>query len=812
MRAFVYDLRLAFRMLRQSPGLAAACIVTLALGIGANTTIYSYADAILFRPLAVPNADRIVHIVESRQDPGSFPMSFGEYPNYRDHASSFEAIAAHYSTSPLHVLIEGTPEALNGAVTTASYFEVVQMRPAIGRFFSAEEDAARDRDAVAVISHALWQRRFGGEVGVLGRPLTINGRIFSVIGVAPAGFSGVQPRGASVDVWMPSAMFGVGYRYCDAFQLDCTIVQLLARLKPGVSIDGAQREADGIAARYPAELARARDRTGVSVMPARGLNYASDSSERRQLNLFLGAVTLILVITCANIAGLLLARAAARRKQIAVRLAMGATRMRIASHVLAESTVLAVIGGLAALLAATWSTDLLASVYGHDSAGRPLTFDLSLTPTVIAAALGLTAVAAILVGGLPAWHASRSSVIAVLKDEGASGGSTRARLRQALVTIQVAVSVILIVAAALLIVSGQRAFEGPNFDAEQVITMRVRPSLIGYDRERAHAFQRGLIERLESLPGVVSASPSIYMSIFSSGVNVDVTDATRRGQPLTAIANAVGPRYFSTVGTALVAGREFTDRDRAGAPEVAIVNDVLAKTLWPDGDAAGMPILVDGRPLTVVGVVRDAQYYVSGDAPRPQIFTSYWQPAGTDNLQNDARTFIRVSGDAAAMVPAMMRAAAFVDPTVPVSETHSLRERVAYMFQPVRAARLLLTAAAALALVLCAVGLYGVLAFTVSQRTREIGLRVAIGATAPQIGALLAKDAATVIGVGVTIGLAGAWYATRLVSSLLFGVDAHEIIAFIGAPLVIAAVAALALWLPMRRAMRVSPLTALRVD
>jgi predicted permease len=812
MRAFVLDVRLAFRMLRQSPGLAAACIVTLALGIGANTTIYSYADAVLFRPLAVPDADRIVHVVERRQSPGNFPMSFGEYPNYRDHASSFEAVAAHYSASPLHVLIDGTPEALTGAVTTASYFEVVQLRPAIGRFFGAEEDAARDRDAVAVISHALWQRRFGGDVGVLGRPLTINGRIFSVIGVAPAGFSGVQPRGASVDVWMPSAMFGVGYRYCDAFQLDCTIVQLLARLKPGVRIEGAQRETDAIAARYPAELARARQRLGVSVVPARGLGYAASSSERRQLNLLLGAVTLILVITCANIAGLLLARATSRRKQIAVRFAMGASRMRVASLVLAESTVLAVIGGLAALLAATWSTDLLAAVYGHDSAGRPLTFDLSLTWPVAAAAMGLTALAAILVGGLPAWHASRSSVIAVLKDEGASGGSTRARLRQALVTVQVAVSVILIVAAVLLIASGQRAFEGPNFDAEQVITMRVRPSLIAYDRERAHVFQRDLIERLESLAGVISASPSIYMSIFSAGVNTDVTDITRRDLPVTAIANAVGPRYFSTMGTELISGREFSDQDRTGAPEVAIVNEVLAKTLWPDGDAAGMPILLDGRLLTIVGVVRDAQYYVSGDAPRPQIFTSYWQPTGADNLQHDARTFIRVSGEADAMVPAILRAAALADPAVPVSETHSLRERVAYMFQPVRAARLLLTAAAGLALLLCAVGLYGVLAFTVSARTREIGLRVAIGATAPHIGVLVAKDAATVIGAGIAIGLAGAWYATRWVSSLLFGVDAHDSSAFVAAPLVIAVVAALALWLPMRRAMRVSPLTALRVD
>lgn len=812
MRAFASDLRLAFRMLRQTPGLAAACIITLALGIGANTTIYSYADAVLFRPLAVPDADRIVHLFERRQDPGNYPLSFGEYPNYRDRATSFEALAAHYSTSPLHLLIDGSPEAVTGAVATASYFDVLQLRPSIGRFFGAEEDSARDRDAVAVISHALWQRRFGGEVRVLGQPLTINGRVFTVIGVAPPRFTGVQPRGAAVDVWIPSAMFRVGYRYCDAFQLDCSIVQMLARLRPGVTVEQAQLEVDGIAGAFPGDIASSRKRTGVTVVPARGLGYASQSSERRQLDLFLGAVTLILIITCANIASLLLARATLRRKQIAVRLAMGASRMRIVSHVLAESTVLAILGGVAALLATAWTTDLLASVYGHDSAGRPLTFDLSLTWPVIGATVGLTALAAVLVGGLPAWHASRSNVIAVLKDEGASGGGRRARLRQALVAVQVAVSVILIVSATLLVVSGRRAFEGPNFDAEQVITMRVRPSLLGYDRERAYAFQRDLIDRLQGLPGVVSASPSIYMSIFSAGVNMDVADPTRRDQPVTAIANAVGPRYFSTLGTRLVAGREFTDRDRTGAPAVAIINDVLAHRLWPDTTAAGMPIVVDGRQLTVVGVVRDAQYYVAGDAPRPQIFNSYWQPIGDDSFQHDSRTFVRVAGDAAAMVPMVLRAASNADPLVPVSETHTLRERVAYMFQPVRVARLLLTSAAALALALCAVGLYGVLAFSVTQRTREIGLRVAIGATRRQIGVMVMRDAMVVVALGVGSGLAAAWYATHLMSSLLFGVGSHDPAAFAMAPILIVVVTAIATYLPARRATRVTPLSALRLE
>lgn len=813
MRTFLVDLRVAIRLLRDSPGLSAACIVTLALGIGANTTIYSYADAVLFRPIDVPAADRIVHVYERRDQPGMFPLSMADYPVYLARASSFEALAAHYSTAPLHLLIDGTPEAVTGAVATASYFGVLQIRPVIGRFYSAAEDRERNRDAVAVISHSLWQRRFGGDVSILGKPLNVNGRIFTVIGVAPARFAGVQARDAVIEVWIPSAMFGVGYRYCDAFDLGCTIVRLLGRLRPGVTAEQAQRELDRITAQLPPDSRRDNPhRLGVGVQAARGLSYASESSERRQLNVFLGAVTLVLVITCANIAGLLLARATSRRKHIAVRLAMGASRARIASHVLAESTVLAVLGGAAALLTAAWSTDLLASLYSFDSAGRPLSFDLSLSFPVVLAAMGLTAIAALLAGAIPAWHASRADVIAVLKDEGASGGARRARLRHVLVSAQVAVSVVLLVSASLLIGSAERAMQGPNFDPAQVITLRLRPSLVEYSRERAHAFHRQLLDRLTAMPGVVSASPSIYMSMFSAGIRVAVTNPAVAGEPIDAISNAVGPSYFSTLGTRVVEGREFSDRDRQGAPLVAIVNTVLARRLAADRPAVGMIITANGQPHTIVGLVRDAQYYLSGDAPRPQLFTSYWQPQGGDAFQNDSRTFVKVAGDPAAMMAGIYRAVAAVDPAVPVSEAHPLRERVEYMFQPVRVARLLVTSSALLALVLCGVGLYGVLAFAVAERTREIGLRVAVGATRRHILSLVARDAMSVIAAGVAAGLIAAWNLTYLVDSLLFGITSRDVAAFAAAPVAIVAVAALASYLPARRATRVSPLAALRVD
>ena len=812
MRAFVNDLRIALRLLRQSPGLSTAAIVTLALGIGANTTIYSFADAVMFRPLDVPHADRIVHVYARRDQPGTFPVSLAEYQAYRGRTANFEALAAHYPTAPLHALIAGSPEALTGAVTTASYFDVVQVQPAIGRFYSAEEDRVRDRDAVAVISYRLWQRRFGGEPGVVGTPITLNGRVFTIIGVAPPRFAGVQARGASVDTWIPSAMFTVGYRYCDAFAPNCTIVQILGRLRRGVAVEHAQREFDRLATQVLAEMPHDSNRRGIRVVPARGLGLNAESSERRQMNVFLGSVTLVLLITCANIAGLLLARATARRKHLAVRLAVGASRARITSHVLAESALLAGLGGAAGLLVATWAADVLASMYSVDSAGRALLFEMSLSLPVVAATFGVTLLAAVLAGAVPAWHASRADIISILKDEGPSGGGRRGYLRHLLVSAQVAVSVVLLVGSALVIGSAQRALQGPGFDPDHVVTIRLRPSLVGYSRERSHAFQRSVIERLESMPGVVSVSPSVFMSVFSAGVFAQVAAAGERTETIPAIANAVGPRYFSTLGMTMREGREFDNQDRDGAPLVAVVNEVLARRLSPNAPATGMTIFVDAAPHTVVGVVPDVQYYANGEALRPQLFTPYWQAAGADAFQNDSRTFVRVAGDPAAAMADVRQAVTAVDPAVPISEAHPLSERVAYMFQPVRMARLLLTVFAALAVVLCAVGLYGVLAFSVAERTREIGVRVAVGASEAQIAGLVLREAIAVIAAGVGAGLVAAWYATQFVGSLLYGIDAREFAAFALAPIAIVGAGMLASYLPARRAIRISPLNALRND
>ena len=633
MAGFARDLVFAVRLLKQRPGFALAAILTLALGIGANATIYSLADAVLFRPLAVPAGDRVVHVYQRRAQPGTFPLSYADYFHYRDQAHSVESIAAHYPTAPLHVAAAGMTESVTGAVVTASYFDVLQLQPAAGRFFRADEDEARDRDAVAVIGHGYWLRRFGGDRSVLGSPLQINGRHFTVVGIAPRGFTGVHPRSTETDVWIPAAMFGVGYRYCNAFDRGCDVVQLLARLKPAMTVVDAQREFDVLAARLPAD-GRA---TGVTVIPARGMGQSPQSTEVRQMQLFVGVVLLALLLACANIAGLLLARFSARRRDIAVRLALGAGRGRVARQVLAESTVLAAAGGFAGLLVSAWGTDMLAALYAFDSAGRRVAFDLTLRGAVIAATLAVTALTALVAGLAPALQASRTDLIGVLKDENVSGGARRTYLRTLLVSVQVAVSVVLLVGAGLLIQSLRHAYQGPGFEPDRLVMLRLRPSLVNYSRERSHAFQREAIRALEALPGVRGASPSVFLPMFSSGERVSVA-ADASSEPIDAIADPVGPRYFSTIGLPLIEGREFTDQDRTGSPFVAVVNDVLARRLWPTEGGVGRDVMIGGRSHTVVGVVPDAQYYPTGDPPRPQVFFSYWQPHNDDAFAHDSRT------------------------------------------------------------------------------------------------------------------------------------------------------------------------------
>ncbi len=607
MNGFLHDLRYAARTLKRTPAFTTVAIVTLALGIGANTAIFTLIDALFFEPLPVEQADRLVEVhqtLAARPD-GAFELSYTDYTHYRDNARAFSGLAAHYPTAPIQVTAvtgERQSEALFGSVVTWNYFPLLAIAPAAGRFFVAEEDRVPGRDPVAVISYDLWQSRFEGNAQVLGERMMINGMVFSVIGVAPPRFHGVTRGVPNTDVWIPSAMFGVGYRYCDAFERSCRVVHLLGRLGPEQTIADAQSEMDVLARQLQAAHPELNKDRGVRVSAARGIRQQERAEYASTAALLLATVGLVLLTACANLSGLLLARGVKRRREIAIRLALGAGRSRLIRQVLTESLVLALLGGAGGLIVAGWTSDLLSAFYGASPGGGRVNFTMQLDGVLLAITLLLSLVTALMIGIIPAWQASRPELLPVLKSEGLPGGATGSRLRDALIVFQVALAVVLVVGAALLMRSVRHVYRGPGFDVERIALLRLRPGLVGYDATRARAFQQEVIRRVEALPGVVSASPAQFPPLPGWGPTSQVwlpgqpTPAPDAG--LQANFNQVGTGYFKTLGAPLIAGREFDDRDQQSAlPTIIAIRVALGAT---QGSVARL-VVSHGAVLAGVG-------------------------------------------------------------------------------------------------------------------------------------------------------------------------------------------------------------------
>ena len=815
MYSVLQDLRFGSRLLAKSRGFTAVALATLALTIGANTTIFSLVDALFLRPLPVRDSHQIVHVYQTRRgSDGHYPLSFPEYLHYRARATAFSELAAHYPTAPLHAVIDGEPRAMSGAVVTWNYFTLLDIQPAIGRFFTASEDMVPGRDAVAVIGHRFWQDHFGGAADIVGKTLQLNGSTFSIVGVAPRAFDGVLPGLARTEVWIPSAMFRVGYRYCNAFERTCSVVQLLGRLKPDIDPTVAQKELDVFAKQFQAAYPDTDRDLGVSVTRAMGM--ARYVGQGRLIGLLLGAVGTLLLIACANIAGLLLARALKRRREISARLALGATRSRIVRQLLTESALLSTIGGALGLAVALWGTELVQGIYAVDYTGREINFRLEIGWRVIAATFGLSALTAFIFGLVPALQTRGGDLIGMMRQEETAGSANRSRLRSALVVAQVALSVVLLAGAVLLVQSVRNLYSGPGFDPSRVIMLRLRPSLVNLSNDRAWAFQREVVRRLEALPGVVSASVSEYLPVFGSGERVRVWRSDQPPQrmedAMRPMSSRIGSRYFETLGMPVVDGREFTSADGRGAPAVTIVNEVLARRLWPGESVVGRPLLIDGASYMIIGVVRDAQYSSLVEQPQPYLYRSYWQQTPGTGWVKDSRTHVRVHGDPHAMMAAIRREIAAVDPTVPLTEDYPLLDRVTFTFRPLRIATLTLVSFGAVAVFLSAIGLYGVLAFAVSQRTREIAIRMALGAERAHVARAVVRQSVALVAAGIGTGIAAAAAAARQLASLMYGVSQYDLAAFVGAPLVLLAIALAASYLPARRATRVEPSVALRYE
>jgi predicted permease len=829
MNALLRELKHAARGLRKNPGFATVVILTLGLGIGANAAIFSLMDQVLVRALPVHKPAELVLL----DGPGAFQgrtfnrmtFSYPMYTDFRDRNEVFSGVLARFPTA-MTLVWNGQSERVSGELVTGNYFEVLGVRPALGRVFNAADDRTPGAHPVAVLSHGYWLRRFGGNTAVLNQTVVVNGHPLTIVGVAAPGFNGVQV-GNNADVVVPVMMKAqMTPTWNDLDNRRSRWLTVMGRLKPGVSAEQAevqlnvvyrqinQQEIETIPNASESFRKRFLEKH-LEVLPGgRGL---SDLREQfsTALIVLMGMVGVVLLIACANVANLLLARTASRQKEIAVRLALGAGRARIVRQQFIESLVLSGLGAIVGLVLADWTgTFLLASMPGTESSRA-----LSATPDarVVLFTIALAAITAMVFGIAPALHASRHAAAATLKEEAGSvaGGGRQARVRRALVVGQVAMSMLLLAGAGLFARSlyNLRSVE-PGFTVDRLLTFSVDPTLNGYEPARTLRLYEDLQQELSAVPGVRSVSMS-EIGVLSGNqwgmtIRIDGYQA-KEGEDMNPSVDGVGPRFFSTMGVPLIAGREFNEKDVLGASRVAIINETMARRYWGDSSPIGRRIgfgRQQGTNIEIVGVVKDIRSQeLREEAPR-FVYIPYRQDDGLTQLT----FFVRAAGDESSMTGAIRQTVQRLDPSLPVFDLKTMEMQVGESLFVERMVAALSVAFGALATVLAAIGLYGVMSYAVARRTREIGIRMALGAERRGVLWLVLKEVAGLAVVGVTVGLGAAFYLTRRVESQLFGLAPNDPVTLAAAVVMLLLVALLAGFIPARRATTIDPILALRTD
>jgi len=797
----IQDLRYAIRTLLKSPGFTLVAVLTLALGIGANTAIFSVVDAVLLRPLPYPASDRLVAIWGSFGADRERVTAYTDVMDFRAQNTSFEAIGVERGES-VNLTGRETPERLNGEFVTADVFGVLGAKAAQGRTFTAEETTPGTGREVAVLSYDAWKTRFGADPGILGRPLLLNARPHVVIGVMPPGFT--SPFGPT-DVWLPITSIPSP----ETFDRGVQNVWAIGRLRAGTTLARARNDLGTIARRLAAQYPASNAGWGVTLIPLRE-QVAGDVGPA--LLILLAAVGLVLLIACANVANLQLARGAARRHEITVRASLGAGRARLVRQLLTESLLVSAAGGAAGLLLAAWATGaLVRAVPGGVPSFEPVRMD----GAVLLFTAGAAVAAALLFGLAPALAVSHADLGDGLRVRAPEGRRGSAGLRSGLVVAELALCMVLMASAGLLLRSvGRMRRVDPGFDPANLLTFEFRLPRAKYpDAAAMAAFFERVVPQLRAVPGVVGAALVGSTPFTGNWDDVAYAVADRpepeAGRAPKALRDAVSDGYFGTMRIPLVAGRDFDARDRAGALPVAIVSRELARREWPGASALGKRLrpVGDSAWSTVVGVVADSRQRTLGEDLRPRLYVPVLQsPEAFSNV------VARTTGDPLALAPSVRAALWSVDPDQPVWEVTSMDRLLARSMRQERFTTLLTGLFAALALLLAAVGVYGVMAYTVSQRTREVGIRLAVGAAPRQVVALVFGRGLKVTAVATALGLAGALAATRLLRSQLFGVAPGDPVTFVAAAAVLALVALLACWLPARRAAKVDPVVALRTE
>ena len=810
------DVRYAGRTMRTNPVFVLIVIVTLGLGIGANTTVFTVINTLLLNPMPVRAPSELVAVASVAsmgiaQANTLMPLSHPNFTDYKTQNTVFSGLAGYARMRALTWQAQGTSQPLLSEFVTGNYFPILGVRAATGRTFGLEADASDDPQAVAVMNYGTWQTRFGGAADVVGRQLRLNNVLVTVVGVAPPGFIGVNGL-VGPDLWLPFVM---------AEQLlpnemrtavrdrRKPLLQGVARVKPGVTLAQAQANVTALAAVLAREYPAVNDGETVTVRPIGDVLFGGGSTMIRFAGAVLAIVAgVVLLIACSNVANLLLARSAARQQEIAVRVALGASRARLVRQLLTESLCLGLLSGGAGLLIAYFGMQLLAK-------SLPVTGTFTTTRlngTVLLFALLISVATGLIFGMIPALAVSRGGMSGVLKETRTAGRSARGvTVANVLLVGQVALSFLLLVTAALFLRSIQQAYKiDPGFKADRLAVFITNPGQAGYEESQTNAFYEDARERVARLPGVESVAWASNMPLFArpvGGLKVEGRSQRSPTESSTTIVNTVGRGYFETAGVVIEKGREFTDLDRPRSLPVAIVNEKLAEDYWPGEDALGKRVQVPGEQQMreIIGVARTANYSSWGEPPQRCVYVPMEQ-----NQLPAMTLYVRSSGDPAQIVRSVGREISAAGPQVLVSGIRTGQQVIDGSLFQARIGVALLSVLGLLALGLASIGLYGILAYAVNQRHREIGLRIALGASRPSVLRMIVKQGMSLVVIGVVIGSAAALLVGRVLSRMLYGVGAADPISLAGAACVLSGVALLACYLPARWATRVDPLVALR--
>jgi macrolide transport system ATP-binding/permease protein len=813
------DLRYAARMLRKTPGFTAVAVLTLALGIGANTAVFTVVNTFLLSPLPVEDASRLAAVNTSRSNKTNETAELGSLSllnlkDYRQANHVFSSLAAY--TSPMALTMSDGVESKRvfAEVVTGNYFETLVIHPTIGRFFLPDEDVTPEARPVVVIGYAAWQGRFGGAPDILGRTIKLNNSAFTIVGVGPKGFKGVNAV-FGPDMWVPSMMAEEVLPAQQKNALTDRSMQIFSgagRLKPGVSLSQAQADLRTIAASLEKEYPDANDGQTVTLRPITEAAIGNNQGQGFTVGsaLLMAIVGLVLLIACSNVANLLLARAAARRQEIAIRMAIGAGRGRLIRQLLTESVLLGLLGGIFGFFLGYAGCQVLWSFwpaeFAQNLAELRLNANVYLFATVVAILTGL------IFGIAPALRTSRTPVVEALKEARTAGRSPKfVSLANMLLAGQVSVSLILLVTSALFLRSVQREYTiDPGFQTKNLAIALLYPGQQGYDQARTEQFYKELRERLPNVPGIVSVSWASNLLLWGraqTGIHIEGQEPKEKSEAVSAIIDTIDLGYLATAGVPLLEGRDFTEYDRAKSERVAMINQTMASRYWPNEDAVGKRIQLPGQNefRRIVGVVKTVDYQTLGEAPQSCVYVPLAQ-----NYSDSMVLYAKTRGDPAQSMEALQSEIRAIDPTLPVED---LRTGTKIIDQALFGARIgvgLLGVFGLLALGLASVGLYGLMAYSVNQRRREIGIRMAMGAGQGSVLGLVLRQGMTLVISGGALGLLLSLALGRAVSKMLYGVSGSDPLSLAGASVVLLAVALNACYLPARHTSRIDPLVALR--